>query len=261
MTPTLPTLIEWAHEAGQILRAGFGQRFDVQQKGTHDLVTDIDRRSEELILARIAAHFPGHAIITEESGSLNGQHESCWYIDPLDGTINYTHGLGFFSVSIAYAEHGRLKLGVVYDPFHDETFAAEAGQGATLNGAPIRVTEAEALADTLLVTGLPKHLNYVDGQQAFDLFEAFTLRCQGVRRLGSAALDLCYVACGRMDGYWELHVNHYDVAAGALVASEAGARTTRADGGPDLLTMPCSILAANPRLYPAIRQVIQAHGV
>lgn len=260
MLPSLDEVTHWAREAGQILRRGFRLRHDIQLKGTTDLVTEVDHQSEELLLKRILGQYPQHCIIAEESGARNGNSEHCWYIDPLDGTINYAHGVPIFCVSIAYARAGELRLAVVYDPFHDELFSAEAGRGAALNGQTIRATQSSRLQDSLLTTGLPHHLNNSDGKLAFTLFEKFTLRTQGVRRLGSAALDLCYVACGRVDGYYELEVNHYDVAAGALIAKEAGATVTRADGGADVLTPPCSILAANPRLYLAIRAIIQENG-
>jgi myo-inositol-1(or 4)-monophosphatase len=256
MQPSLNEAIQFAREAGELLLQGFGLSHDIQVKGATDLVTEIDHQSEALLVKRILARFPSHRIITEESGSLNGESESCWYIDPLDGTINYAHGLPLFSVSLAYAERGELRLGVIFDPFHDEVFTAEAGRGAALNGNPIFTSQTSHLSNALLVTGLPHNLDNSAGKHAFALFEKFTLLTQGVRRLGSAALDLCYVACGRLDGFYELEINHYDLAAGALIVREAGGFATRADGDANVLTPPCSILAANPAMYPVLLRTI-----
>ncbi len=259
--PTLTDLIAWAHEAGQLLRAGFGNHGSLRYKDATDLVTDVDQRSEALLVERIRRTFPDHAIIAEESGRHSGQDGRCWYIDPLDGTINFAHGLALFCVSLAYAEQGVPQLGVVYDPIHEETFSAERGAGAFLNGKPLRPGNANSLRECLLVTGLPHQDDSADDAAAFDLFRDLTLQTQGVRRLGSAALDLCYTACGRLDGYWELAVNTYDIAAGALIAREAGCRVSKADGNEDVLTPPVSVLAANPRVYALLRQALQARGI
>ncbi len=265
--PQLSDLIAWAHEAGQILRAGFGNHGRLRYKDATDVVTEVDHRSEALLVERIRSRFADHAIIAEESGQHSGQDGRCWYIDPLDGTINFAHGLAFFCVSLAYAEQGVPRLGVVYDPIHEETFSAERGAGAFLNGQPLHPGEAGSLRECLLVTGLPHH-EEASSTAAFELFRDLTLQTQGVRRLGSAALDLCYTACGRLDGYWELAVNTYDIAAGALIASEAGCQVSKADGSGDILTpsstggtaTPTSILAANPRVYALLRQALQARG-
>jgi len=256
MQPTLSDAIQWVSEAGEILRRGFGLRHDIQSKGPTDLVTEIDHQSEALLVKHILQRFPTHHIITEESGALNGESEYCWYIDPMDGTINYAHGLPLFCVSLAFAVGGELQLGVIYDPYHDELFTAEAGQGAALNGKPIHVSQTSHLNHALLVTGLPHNLENSTGKSAFTLIEKFTLLTQGVRRLGSAALDLCYVACGRLDGFYELEINHYDLAAGALIVREAGGLATRVNGEADVLTPPCSILAANPALFREMRSII-----
>jgi len=244
-----------ARRAGAILRQGYGHKHEIQHKGIIDLVTDSDHRSEELILGSIREKFPAHRIITEESGTLSGDDEHCWYIDPLDGTINYAHDVPLFSVSVAYAFRHQLQLGAVYEPMRDECFSAERGRGARLNGQPLKVSDARALQESLLVTGFPYDL-WQKPEEHLKFFGRFSTRSQGVRRLGSAALDLCYVAAGRLDGYWELSIKSYDIAAGALIATEAGAVTTKVDGTPDLLTPPCSILAANPILHPLMLEVL-----
>jgi myo-inositol-1(or 4)-monophosphatase len=237
-----------ARQAGEILRAGLGQRMRIDHKGVIDLVTEADRRSEEFLLSQIRQHFPGDRIIAEESGELAGADARLWYIDPLDGTVNYVHGLPIFSVSIAYAVDGELRLGVVYDPMRDECFSAERGRGAWLNGQPIHPSLIPDLDHALLVTGFPYDIR-TNPENNLDHYARFALRSQAVRRLGSAALDLCYVACGRFDGYWELRLKAWDVAAGALIAQEAGARLTNLAGGADFLSPPQSILAANPLIH------------
>ena len=238
-----------ARQAGSLLKAGYGKKHDIQYKSEIDLVTDSDHRSEDLIVSAIQKKFPGHRIVTEESGILSGDSDHCWYIDPLDGTVNFAHDVPFFSVSIAYTAGGDLQLGVVYEPVRDECFSAEHGRGAWLNDRPIKVSQAQTLQESLLVTGFPYDL-WQNSEQHLKYFGRFSTCSQGVRRLGSAALDLCYVAAGRLDGYWELSIKSYDIAAGALIAMEAGAVTTRVDGSNALLTPPCNILAANPIIHP-----------
>lgn len=256
MMPSLELLIAWAHEAGDILREGFGREHNVQKKGRTDLVTEIDHRSEALLLERIQRNYPQHAIFSEERGRLNGQRRSTWYVDPLDGTVNYAHGVPYFCVSIAYAEEGEALLGVVYDPLRDETFSAAKGRGAFLNEQPLEVSRAERLVDALLVTGFAHNLDQPEGAAALELFTRVARAAQVVRLPGAAALELCYVACGRFDGYWEKDLHPYDMAAGALIASEAGARVTRPDGSLDLLTPPCDLVVANPTLHAQMLLVI-----
>jgi myo-inositol-1(or 4)-monophosphatase len=255
MQPALSDLEAIARRAGTILRDGYGQRHIINHKGALDLVTEMDGRSEDLILGAIRQSFPTHAILSEESGELAGDGEHCWFIDPLDGTINYAHGMPFFSVSLAYAWRGETRLGVVYDPLREECFSAEAGRGAFLNGQPIHVSSTTALSDSLMVTGFP----HDDGGGAPDNlinYGRFQSITQGVRRLGSAALDLVYVACGRLDGFWEVTIHAWDIAAGGLITREAGGLVTRMDGSPDYLTPPCSILAANPRLHSLMLAIL-----
>lgn len=246
--PTLTDLTTIARQAGDILRQDFGQEHHIQHKGAIDLVTDSDHRSEDLIIRAIRGKFPNHRIITEESGTLNGDANHCWYIDPLDGTINYAHDVPLFTVSVAYVDADQVQLGVVYEPMRDECFSAERGHGAWMNDRPIKVSNVKSLQESLLVTGFPYDL-WQNSEQHLKFFGRFSTRSQGVRRLGSAALDLCYVAAGRLDGYWELSIKSYDIAAGALIAEEAGAVTTRIDGSDGILNPPCNILAANPAIH------------
>lgn len=259
MKPTLQQLIDWAYKAGTILKDGLGQEHQVLHKGLTDLVTEMDKLSEDYLLGEIRTCFPGHAVMTEESGYLDGDDGACWYIDPLDGTMNYAHGIPFFCVSIAFAEHNRVQLGVVYDPIRDECFSAEKGKGAFLNGQPLRVSNAITLIKSLLATSFPSSEGELK-QAALRDYVHLTGLTQGVRRMGSAALDLVYVASGRLDGYWSNYLHAWDVAAGALIAAEAGARVTDGLGSPDFLQPICSMLAANPLLHPLIQAEINRDG-
>ncbi len=255
MQPMLNDVMRMARQAGEILRKGYGSKHEIRHKGVIDLVTDSDHRSEEVIIGAIREKFPTHAIITEESGALSGDADHCWYIDPLDGTMNYAHDIPLFTVSVAYTDHHQLQLGAVYEPMRDECFSAERGRGAWLNDQPIRVSEAQTLQESLLVTGFPYDM-WQNPDEHLKYFGRFSTCTQGVRRLGSAALDLCYVAAGRLDGYWELSIKSYDIAAGALIAMEAGATATRVDGTGDLLRAPCNIMAANPNLHTLMLDVL-----
>jgi myo-inositol-1(or 4)-monophosphatase len=235
--------------AGQLLRQHYGRPQEIEHKGEIDLVTALDRRAEALIAEHVRAAFPDHAILAEEgtTGGASGEHR--WLIDPLDGTTNYAHGLPIFCVSVAYERAGRVTLGVVYDPLHEELFLAEDGRGATLNGRPLRVSTTAALKDSLLATGFPYDRALFTASLA--RFEALLYQAQAVRRLGSAALDLCYVAAGRLDGYWERPIQPWDVAAGALLVREAGGRTTNlASGPPDVYGS--EIVATNGAIHDAL---------
>jgi myo-inositol-1(or 4)-monophosphatase len=251
MPPNLTDLITLARQSGEILCSNFGHHLRVDYKGLIDLVSEADHLSEQLLLGYIRQHYPADTIVSEESGEISGDVERLWYIDPLDGTINYVHGIPIYSVSIAYAVSGELQLGVVYDPAREECFSAERGKGAFLNGKPIHTSSASDLDHALLVTGFPYDIR-TNPNNNLDNYAHFALHTQGVRRLGSAALDLCYVACGRFDGFWELEIKAWDIAAGALIAQEAGAVVTRTSGTPDILASPQSILAANTDIYPLI---------
>ncbi len=255
MKPTLQDIEYLARKAGEILRTGYGKDLQVEQKGTIDLVTEIDYLSEKFLLGEIHDRYPSHRVVTEESGATRGEDCCLWYLDPLDGTINYAHKIPFFSVSIAYQERGVLQLGAVYDPMRDECFTAERGAGARLNGEPINVSQETTLDQSLLVTGFPYDIR-THPDNNLNNYARFALLTQGVRRFGSAALDLCYVAAGRFEGFWEIRLNPWDVAAGGLIAEEAGAVVTNIHGKPGYLFPPQSIIAANPSVHPQMLAVL-----
>jgi myo-inositol-1(or 4)-monophosphatase len=245
MQPTLSYVENLARQSGAILKAGYETEHQVGYKGVIDLVTEVDHQSEEFLLGEIRKDFPDHHIFSEESGIIQGSDEHTWYVDPLDGTVNYAHHIPIFCVSIAYAFQGRLTLGAVYDPMRDEMFLAERGQSSYLNGRRLRVSTVTELQRSLLVTGFPYNA-WDTPQDNFNNFIKFGKLSQGVRRLGSAALDLCYVAAGRFDGFWEMALNPWDVAAGGLIAEEAGARVTNVSGEADYLSPPQSVIACTP---------------
>ncbi len=257
MQLTLSYVERLARQAGEILRAGYDKEHQIGYKGVIDLVTEIDHQSEAFLLGEVRRDFPDHHIFSEESGVIQGSDEHVWYIDPVDGTVNYAHQIPIFCVSIAYASRtssstslsADLKLGAIYDPMRDELFLAERGKGATLNGRPLHVSSATELQRSLLVTGFP-YSAWNTPQDNFANFVKFGKLTQGVRRLGSAALDLCYVAAGRFDGYWEMSLNAWDVAAGGLICEEAGARVTTVKGEEDYISPPQSIIACAPGIYP-----------
>jgi myo-inositol-1(or 4)-monophosphatase len=252
--PTLSDLESLARAAGKILRDGYEKDHDVQLKGVIDLVTEIDHRSEKFLLGEISRRWPDSRFVAEESGE-SGRGELAWYIDPLDGTVNYAHGVPIFCVSIACAWDGVTRLAAVYDPMRDEMFSAERGRVAQLNGRPLHVTRVAELRQSLLVTGFP-YDTWTAKVNNLEYFGRFARLTQGVRRLGSAALDLCYVAAGRFDGFWELTLQAWDVAAAGLIAEQAGARVTNLQGKADYLSPPLSILAAGPGLYEKMVEVL-----
>jgi myo-inositol-1(or 4)-monophosphatase len=255
MQPTLPELERLAREAGAILRAGYSKEHQVSYKGVIDLVTEMDHQSEAYLIGEVQKKYTDHHIVTEETGVIQGNDEHKWYIDPLDGTVNYAHHIPIFCVSVAYAFRGQLTLGVVYDPMRDELFSAERGSGAFLNGKPTRVSEVTELQKSLLVTGFPYDA-WNTAQDNFVNFVRFAKLTQGVRRLGSAALDLCYVAAGRFDGFWELALKPWDVAAGGLICREAGARTTNVEGMDDFISPPQSIVSSAPGIHARMLEVL-----
>lgn len=227
--------LEAANLAGKIQMASFGKLHNSQisMKSKNDFVTEIDKKSEKLIISTIKKYFPDHAIQGEESGVSAGKN-TLWIIDPLDGTSNYIHNIPVFAVSIGILQNNALKVGVIYDPVHKETYQAERGKGAFLNQKKIHVTKVSALADSLMTTGIPFR-----ARDRFDeymkSFRQISLGTVGMRRGGSAALDLAYVACGRYDGFWELDLSPWDIAAGALILEEAGGKITDMWGKPDYL--------------------------
>jgi len=254
-SPTLTDLERLARQAGQILHGGYQKEHQVDYKGVIDLVTEVDRQSEDYLLGEIRKSFPDHQILAEESGGTRGG-DCQWYIDPLDGTVNYAHHIPIFCVSIAYASNGTMKLAAVYDPMRAEMFTAERGKGAFLNGRPLRVSGAVELRKSLLVTGFP----YDAWDSEFDNFGnfvKFSKLTQGVRRLGSAALDLCYVAASRFDGFWELSLSPWDVAAGGLICEEAGGRVTNVYGEADYISPPQSIVATTPGIHARMLEELE----
>ena len=230
----LPAMSSIAREAGALLMRYFHSGLKIEYKGDADLVTAADRASEALIRERIKNSFPSHDVLGEEQGLNDQGSDYRWYVDPLDGTTNFAHGYPVFCVSMAleHRSDGAAKrvAGVVYDPTRDELFTAELGKGAQLNGISIRVSSASQLKVCLVATGFPSHKRHKNPNIFF--YHQITLRTHGVRRAGSAALDLCNVACGRFDGFWEFNLNPWDTAAGALMVEEAGGRVTRFDGSP-----------------------------
>jgi len=223
---------EAASAAGEIIRANWQQPKTIGYKGAIDLVTSVDRDSERKIVEIIQRYFPNHSILAEEETNVEGtQNEFRWIVDPLDGTTNFAHGYPQFCVSIALEQHGQVIAGLVYDPLRRECFRAATGKGATLNGEPIATSAANHLDKALLATGFPyDHREHADYYLSY--FRAFMTRCQGIRRGGSAALDLSYVACGRLDGFWEMKLKPWDTAAGALIVSEAGGKLSDFAGKP-----------------------------
>jgi myo-inositol-1(or 4)-monophosphatase len=249
--------IETARDAGRLLLEKFGRITAITKKGDINLVTEADLASEALIIDRIKSHHPKHSILAEESGEavvVGGDLAWKWIIDPLDGTTNYAHGYPCFCVTLALEHNGEVVIGVTYDPTRDELFAAEKGQGASLNGRRIKVSETENLGDSLIVTGFP-----YDFKERADFtrhFSDFLLRSRGVRRDGSAAIDMAYVACGRFDGFWEEGLNPWDVAAGYLLIEEAGGRVSYYDGAEFSIYRP-PICASNGIIHSQMLDVLR----
>ena len=250
--------VDIAREAGAILRERFGQVHQIRFKGPLDMVTEADQASEALIARRLQDAFPGHDLLGEE-GSRGASNESSfrWVIDPLDGTTNFTHGLPTFAVSIGLEQHGQPVVGVVYDPMREELFVAQRGNGATLNGRRIQVSTVDQLFRSLLVTGFSYNLER-RARQA-ETWRDLLTRVQAIRQTGSAALNLCYIAAGRLDGYWERGISPWDVAAGALIVTEAGGTVTNMSGGP-FRSDERQIIATNGLLHEELRTVVMRHA-
>ncbi|MCS7050275.1 MAG: inositol monophosphatase [Thermomicrobium sp.] len=258
MTTVRAVAIAAALAAGRLLRERLGQVRDIQFKGAVDLVTDVDVASERLIVETIRAAFPDHALLTEE-GSGDGALDApaLWVIDPLDGTTNFAHGYPMFCVSIAFVRDGRPHVGVVYQPLLDELFVAERGVGAFLNGDRLAVSPHAELRNALLATGFPYDRDR--RRQALDAFGRFTLSARAIRRDGSAALNLAYVAAGRFDGFWEQELSPWDTAAGVLLVEEAGGRVTDYSGRPYRLGQGTCV-ASNGKIHEAMLVLIAGSG-
>src|SRR5437867_8436747 len=258
----VPAMAEIAREAGALLMEYFHQYVKVEYKGEVDLVTVADRKSEALILQRIQAHWPGHDVLGEEGARKETGSDYRWYVDPLDGTTNFAHGFPVFCVSLALEWKDQRIAGVIYDPTRDELFSAEQGGGAHLNGEVIHVSKVANLAESLVATGFPSHKRHKNPNIFF--YHQITLRTHGVRRAGSAALDLASVACGRFDGFWEFNLNPWDTAAGVLIVQEAGGEVTDMHGGPFQLNSR-ETLASNKLVHPALvnefEQIFSGRGL
>lgn len=249
MTEELEAALAAARRAGDVLREGFGARHQVRFKGEVDIVTETDERAEEVIREALLWAYPSYGMLAEEGGETAGEDDARWIVDPLDGTTNYAHGLPLFAVSIALEKAGEVVAGVVHDPMRQETFVAERGHGARLNDESIGVSETDELVRALIVTGFPYDREEVPA--ALDLFGRLSMRTQSMRRLGSAALDLCYVAAGRLDAYYERGGYAWDVAAGSLILEEAGGKITDYKGRP-FETEGKEVLASNGTLHPVL---------
>jgi myo-inositol-1(or 4)-monophosphatase len=250
--------IEAALEAGKFLKYNVGKVKNIERKKGEEtnLVTEIDKQSEALIINKIRQHFPTHDILGEESGIHDAQSDYRWIIDPLDGTTNYTHGMPIFCVSIGIEYKGGIIAGAIYDPTSDEMFTAEKGKGAFLNGKKIRVSSHETLINSLLVTGFPYNVKENPGN-VIEHFVHFLPVAQGIRRLGSAALDMAYIACGRLDGYWEVFLNPWDKAAGILLVREAGGMVTTFTGNEADVIYTADTLATNGLIHHEMLSIIQ----
>ncbi|MGB7762967.1 MAG: inositol monophosphatase family protein [Bryobacteraceae bacterium] len=253
--PYLETAVEIAREAGALLANYFERRVAFEVKGEFDLVTEADRASERLVVERLRSHFPSHGIVAEEGGGHDAQAEYCWYVDPLDGTTNFAHSFPAFNVTLGLARAGQMVAGVVFDPIHQEMFTAERGAGAYLNNRRIRVSQIKRMSECLGSSGFPARKR--DHNVNIHFYYQMAMASHGVRRTGSAALDLAFVACGRLDLFWEFGLKPWDVAAGTLLVTEAGGRVSDMLGAPHSPTQSDHVLADNGALHA---EVLEAFG-
>jgi myo-inositol-1(or 4)-monophosphatase len=253
MSEMLATTCDIARAAGAILMEFYHRRVRVEYKGDVDIVTEADRTSEKYIIGELKKHFPDHGVLAEEGGGYEGRSGYRWYIDPLDGTTNFAHSFPVFAVSMGLELDGEMVLGVVYDPTRNEMFAAEKGQGATLNGAPMRVSAIPTLKEALVATGFPSQRRHVNPNIHF--YHQFNMNSHGVRRPGSAATDLAYVAAGRLDAFWEFNLHPWDVAAGKLLVAEAGGTVSDSTGAAHTMQSN-AVMASNGLLHGQILQEI-----
>ena len=247
MKVTLEFITGLAKEAGQILLDGLDDVHTLDYKGPTNIVTEVDKKAEDFIVGRIKDSFSDHTIIAEESGKSQGRQGKNWYIDPVDGTSNYARGLPFFAISIGFEEDGLMRFGCVYDPVRNECFSAERGKGAWLNDKIIHVSKTSKLIDAMLVTGFPYNLDQANNNLGH--FSDILKEVHVVRRLGSAALDQVYIAAGRLDAYWEIGVESWDIAAGTLIVEEAGGKVTTLGGSDEYMVPPYAVLVSNGILH------------
>jgi len=243
----LETAVEIAREAGALLANYLERRIGFELKGEFDLVTEADRASERLVVERLRSHFPSHGIVAEEGGGHDSSSEYTWYVDPLDGTTNFAHSFPMFNVTLGLQRAGEPVAGVVYDPIRQEMFTAERGAGAYLNNRRIKTSSVKKLADSLASTGFPSRKRHHNVNIHF--YYQLAMASHGVRRTGSAAIDLAYVACGRLDFFWEFGLKPWDMAAGTLLVQEAGGRTSDMRGAPHSITGSETLLADNGALH------------
>lgn len=258
MHPIVNIAIRAARRAGDIIVRSLNrlESLDVTPKGPHDFVSEVDHQAEAEIIKIIHKAYPGHAVLAEESGA-SGDADVCWIIDPLDGTTNFLHGFPQFAVSIAVQHRGRLEHGVVYDPLRQELFTASRGGGAQLNERRIRVSKTKTLENALIGTGFPFR-EYRHLPAYMEILKGVLRETAGIRRPGSASLDLAYVGAGRLDGFWEFDLNAWDIAAGILIIQEAGGMITDASGGADCMKSG-DVVAGNPRIHPLLLDIVTRH--
>ena len=253
----ITTASEVARRAGALLTEFFAHGVKTEYKGTGtvDVVTEADRRSEKLIVESLRSAFPNHGTVGEEGSRSRTAGEYLWYVDPLDGTTNFAHGFPVFSVSIGLVRNNQVIAGVVFDPTRNELFAAERGSGATLNGKAIHVSKVRTLGESLLATGFPSKKRHLNPNIYF--YHQLTLKSHGLRRAGSAALDLAGVASGRYDGYWEFNLNAWDTSAGVLLVEEAGGKVTHMDGSEFDVAVSKEVLATNGHIHQELQDEMQ----
>ena len=257
MQDRLQLAIQLARRAGGLLLEGYGRAIQVRHKGAVDLVTEYDLKSEQLLVEGIRSAFPEDGIISEEGGGEQRRGVN-WFVDPLDGTTNFAHGLPIFSISIACMRGEDLLVGLIYDPVREELYRAVAGEGAYLNDTPIQVSATDQLGNSLLVTGFPYDIR-TNPDNNLSHFNALAIRARAVRRLGSAALDLAYVAAGRFDGYWELRLNPWDWAAGVLLVREAGGRVTTFGEDEKVLDGDATLVATNGHIHSELLAILKSN--
>lgn len=248
-----------ARSAGEVLKEKFGKVQHIIKKGEIDLVTDADLAAEKIVLEELRSHFPMDNILSEEAGLKDGSSERNWIIDPLDGTTNFAHGFPFFAVSIALEVNKNIVLGIVYNPFMGEFFEAQKGRGAFLNGTPIHVSNARKLSDALLSTGFPYDIRE-RSNRIFERFKTMVVSSQGVRRGGSAAVDLCYVAAGRLDAHWEENLKPWDTAGASVIVLEAGGKLTTCEGLPFTPYLK-SVVACTPMIHGEMIETLNTETI